>query len=104
MTTNAEKPSVTWIRQNVELIWEKWIDEKCPGTWPDYLADALQHAQLGDKMINNKRETLRGYIRTQLLIMTQAEMEDEDERLLAVAKNIEHLARELREHAELNGL
>lgn len=55
-------------------------------------------------MINEERDSLRGYIKTALTVMVQAEMEDDDEGLLSSARNIEHLAQQLREHAEEHGL
>jgi len=117
----TEKPSVTWIRQNTLRIWDKWKEEDCPGTWPDYLADELAidledevngdplDARLrkhphGRTMINEERDKIRTYLQTALQHMERAEIEGDDEKLLGVVKTIEHLANELRIHAEEHGL
>ena len=35
-------PSGQWIRENALWVWDQWKAEDCPGTWPDYLASALE--------------------------------------------------------------
>jgi len=52
----------------------------------------------------NKRAQLRHYILKALDNMSEAEDRNDDTGMLDAARNIEHLARELRGHAEEHGL
>lgn len=46
----ARERVASFVRRHALTVWDEWKAEGCPGTWPEYLGDAIERVCVIDML------------------------------------------------------